>query len=196
MRDEAQTRERIIEIATELIRQHGDVDKITIRDIAAKAGVGVGLINYHFQTKENLLNQCIQRIIGRIIGGFDALYQSLEDMTPVDKLKFLLRENAKFLCSHPGLSRASITHDMLSPKQDDNSMQTINAYRPVIKEICGDRLSQCEQDILLHIIISSLQVMFLRKDITKEALGINFEDEKERNALTDMIVERLLGNLV
>ena len=42
-------KEKIIDATTELIGECLSIDSVTIRDIAAKAGVGVGLINYHFQ---------------------------------------------------------------------------------------------------------------------------------------------------
>ncbi len=45
-------KEKIIHATIELIKKHGDISKITVRDIAANAGVGIGLINYHFQTKD------------------------------------------------------------------------------------------------------------------------------------------------
>ena len=52
----------IIEVTTELIEQHNG----NIKDmIAAKAGVGLGLINYHFRSKEKLITECVQRIIGK-----------------------------------------------------------------------------------------------------------------------------------
>lgn len=79
-------------VTIQLIEQHADFDKITIREIAAKANVRVGLINYHFQTKQNLINQCVQRMISLIISKFDSLYQSLT-MKPLDKLRYLVIDN-------------------------------------------------------------------------------------------------------
>jgi AcrR family transcriptional regulator len=40
----------------------GDIKKITIRRIAEEAGVGVGLINHYFETKDNLIEVCVQKI--------------------------------------------------------------------------------------------------------------------------------------
>ena len=62
---------RIIEVTTELIEQHnGNIKDITARMIAAKAGVGLGLINYHFRSKEKLITECVQRIIGTVVTQF------------------------------------------------------------------------------------------------------------------------------
>ena len=49
---------RIIEATTELIEQYnGSIKDITARMIAAKAEVGLGLINYHFGSKEKLITE-------------------------------------------------------------------------------------------------------------------------------------------
>ena len=58
---------RMIEVTTELIEQHnGNIKGITARMIATKAGVGLGLINYHFGSKEKLITECVQRIIKNV----------------------------------------------------------------------------------------------------------------------------------
>lgn len=60
-----------MEATTELIEQHnGNIKVITARMIAAKADVGLGLINYHFGSKEKLITECVQRIIGGVVAGF------------------------------------------------------------------------------------------------------------------------------
>ena len=49
-------KEKLIEVTIGLINEHGgDVDKVTIREICAASGVSVGLINYHFGNKNNLI---------------------------------------------------------------------------------------------------------------------------------------------
>lgn len=49
-------KDRIIFVTIELIEQYGgDTKSITARMIAEKAEVGLGLINYHFGSKDNLI---------------------------------------------------------------------------------------------------------------------------------------------
>ena len=48
--------EKIIQAATELIQEKGErFNDITVREICKKAGVGLGLLNYHFGNKERLI---------------------------------------------------------------------------------------------------------------------------------------------
>ncbi len=64
-------KEKLIMVTIELITGGGgNIEDITTRAIAQKAGVGVGLVNYHFQTKDNLIEICVGRIIRNVISVF------------------------------------------------------------------------------------------------------------------------------
>ncbi len=46
-------KDKIINVTIDLIKEaNGNIDKITIREIAKRAEIGVGLINYHFKSKK------------------------------------------------------------------------------------------------------------------------------------------------
>ena len=75
-------KEELINITTALINENnGDVDKVTIRDITSRSGVSVGLINYHFGSKDNLIAECVQRIITGIIANFKPNIDAGKDNT-------------------------------------------------------------------------------------------------------------------
>lgn len=58
------SKEAIMQATIALINENGKcIDDITVREICKKADVGLGLINYHFGSKENLIKQCVERII-------------------------------------------------------------------------------------------------------------------------------------
>ena len=64
-------KQAIIEATLQLINERGsNLADITIRDICQEAGVGVGLINYHFQSKENLITNCVQKMIEQTVSSF------------------------------------------------------------------------------------------------------------------------------
>lgn len=54
--------ERIIRTAMEILVEEEEPERITVRQIAQRAGVAVGAINYHFQSKEDLLSEAVGRI--------------------------------------------------------------------------------------------------------------------------------------
>ena len=62
-----EVKDKIINVTIDLIKEaNGNIDKITIREIAKRAEIGVGLINYHFQSKKNLVDICVQQIISNV----------------------------------------------------------------------------------------------------------------------------------
>lgn len=48
---EQDARERIISSAIEILYEVSDIEKITVRQIAERANVGIGTINYHLIQK-------------------------------------------------------------------------------------------------------------------------------------------------
>jgi len=187
-------KKQIIDSTIQLIRDHGDISKVTIRDICERSNVGVGLVNYHFQSKDNLIRVCVQKIIGNIINGFDDLQKSI-NLKPIDKLKLLLRINLKFLIENPGISKVSIISDLINGDSNDNSIQTRNAYLGLLKEIYGNSKTEDELKVILHILVSTLQVIFLRKDIIKTTDKIDFDNEIQRDEFINNIVDRIFFDI-
>ena len=66
-----ETKEAILRETIQLIREKdGDLSQVTARLIAERAGVSLGLINYHFGNKDNLILECTQLIINDVISSF------------------------------------------------------------------------------------------------------------------------------
>ena len=193
-KNDLETKKQIIQITKSLIREYGDTSKVTVRDICNKANVGVGLVNYHFQTKENLIKACVQEIVGNVISGFDALEESLK-LEPLEKIKHLLKLNMKFLVVNPGISKVSILSDLVTGGAHDNSLQTRDAYMRLLKKIYGQRKTEDEIKVILHAVISALQFAFLRMDIIKMTDGIDFHSEEQRDTFMSTLAERVFYDL-
>jgi hypothetical protein len=112
-------------------------------------------------------------------------------MKPLDKLKYLAKSTAGFLVSNIGISRISISNDILSGNPNDNSIQTAKAYFPVVKEVCGDKKTESEIYVMLHILISSLQVAFMRSEVLKETNGIDFFNVEQRELFIDRVIDNI-----
>lgn len=61
----ASTRSTILEAAIALIRERG-MEAISVRDIAQRAGVNVALINYYFFSKDALVDEVLEVLIGEL----------------------------------------------------------------------------------------------------------------------------------
>ena len=56
------TEQKIFDAATELFLEKG-VDRTSVREIAAKAGINLALMNYYFRSKENLFSAIFSQLV-------------------------------------------------------------------------------------------------------------------------------------
>jgi AcrR family transcriptional regulator len=189
MKKSDEVKEKIISITTDLIMKgEGNIDEITTRTIAEKADIGVGLINYHFQTKENLIEICIQRVIGKVISGFKPEID--KSLIGIDRLKSVVKMVADFLMNNPSVARISIIGDNRNPKLDDNTMKTVKGFSAALGE-CN--IPDKEKVILLFALTSIIQATFLRKEMCIELLGHDFTNKGERDLFIDFIIDKLFA---
>ncbi len=53
------TKKKIIGATLDLLDQSENPEDITVRKIAEAAGIGPGLISYHYQSRDNLINEAV-----------------------------------------------------------------------------------------------------------------------------------------
>lgn len=183
----ASIREKIIAVTMELMKESmGDINQITTRTISERANVGVGLINYHFQTKDNLINICVQRFISK----------SIEDFRPnidphaktSEKLKQSISGVNKFLIDNESVSKISIIQDHINPEMDDNTMRSVRGINNSLMNYSADAN---EKNILVFALVSFIQNLFLRKELCKDLFGFDYDNDDERNRVLTLIIERL-----
>ncbi|MDP3448647.1 MAG: helix-turn-helix domain-containing protein, partial [Eubacteriales bacterium] len=108
------TTDLILETAESLILESGgDVERVTIRLIAERASISVGLVNYYFQSKTKLIEACVQRMIGGVVNSF--VPQLPKESIPAERLGRVAAQVADYLESHAQISRISILGDMNAP---------------------------------------------------------------------------------
>ena len=94
-------KETIIQTTIALIEEKGeDLDKITVREISKKAGVGLGLVNYHFGNKNKLIELYVERIINRIVEQFQSI-QEKKDAEYIEKIDKSLLEADLIVMTSP-----------------------------------------------------------------------------------------------
>jgi hypothetical protein len=95
-----------------------------------------------------------------------------------------------FLMANPSVSRISILGDFKSPALKDNTMKTVKGLAYSLE---NSSYSAEEKNMLIFGFTSVLQAAFLRKDISKECFGVDFNCKEERDRYIDFIADRLFG---
>lgn len=185
-------KQKIIQDTIRLIEgKNSRLMDITVRDICREAGISISQINYHFQTKENLIAQCVQVIIGDVIARSEAVALTIQASCAVEKLKHMLTRTFGFLYSNENISKISILTDHQKPHADDNTAQTIRAYFPLVEAALKERNLPYDPGMTTASVMLEFQGVFLRTDVIKQELHIDLREEKTRNQWVAEYVERV-----
>lgn len=186
----ANVKNHIIEVTTKLIEKHdGSIKDITARMIAAKAGVGLGLINYHFGSKEKLITECVQRIIGKVVTEFQMTEQYETDK---ERLTNCATYVFNFLFEHSAISRVSILGDLQNYTENCNSVLTQRGFTLSLKS----DISNEDKSMFVFILTAAMQIAFLGSETIKQLLGYDFTKIEDRAAYIGKLVDLLFEGTV
>lgn len=148
----------IIETTIKMIQEGFDVDVLTVRKIADKAKVSIGLINYYFGSKDKLLYEVIESIITRTsMAEFPD--QATMKKSPRDKLRDFLVGISVIVAQYEDYSRLLLRYDFLS-----NEFSTPSQIVGFLAEMKPD-LSDDEIKWLAVMVVAPLQYAFFKKDM-------------------------------
>lgn len=186
-------KEAIIKATISLINEKEDhIEEITMREISKRAGVGLGLINYHFKNKENLIEVCVERIINGIVEKFNNIGEQTKGKTPFEKLNYLGNMTLTFLFEHQAVSKISMLSDMRFPQESDNTQRTIKAYIPLVAQCRPDWEEEKLQQMTFYL-ISCMQLAFLRHEMLLKIYGINLKEPQERKDFHTKMLKNIIG---
>lgn len=190
----ANCKEHLIEVTIGLINKHcGDVDKVTIREITRVSGVSVGLINYHFGNKNNLITVCTQRIISEVITAFKPDMEVGNGLGIYEagkvRLKLAACQVFYFLFTNPSISKISIMNDYASYGDDTNSWASIDGFSNII----GNAVESKEKkEKIAFYLVNSMQVAFLKSLTQRCFLGYDFSIGAERKRYIEDLIDTLM----
>ena len=178
---EQDARERIISSAIEILYEVSDIEKITVRQIAERANVGIGTINYHFNSKDNLLSFAIGEVMANRVNEF-LKPQKNSHLDPVENLKTMLKE----VCS-VAVANKKLVQFMLAKIISDGDMKTPLYFMPFLKE-------EIELRVIALQILQPIQLAGISPASFLMYSGVDFYDENDRNKFIDMLVNNVIKN--
>lgn len=185
MAKSSEVKEHIISVTTDLILQYdGDIGRITARMITGQADIALGLINYHFGSKEKLITECVQRIIGKVVSSFQ-MTQTFE--TDKERLTAWAVSVFDFLFEHSAMSHVSILEDLQNYTTRCNSVLTQRGFLFALKNDVADE----DRAILAFALLSAMQTAFLGSETAKLLLGYDFSRKEDRGAYIKKLVSVL-----
>lgn len=207
-----ETCEKIINTTMELIKERkGDISNVTIRMIADRAGIGVGLTNHYFKSKELLVGECVDSVFKDLFTAFmgeDVL--AGEVMTPVEQTKRAAKKVMHFLLDNEAVARVAMVSDVGHPGTEDYTTRLINSFaycmadrKQLDEMLSNDRMSDrmkhqfkehfiSEQRIKAFMLTSSLKEAFIRKNHLFLTIGVDLNNPEKCDEYVDELVEMLM----
>ncbi len=186
-------KEHIMDVTTQLIQESdGDINQITIRRIAERAQVGLGLINYHFGSKDKLILECIQRIINNVVHCFTPEEKTYGENDDKYRLVDWAKQVYDFLFENRVISMMSILGDMQDYHAACNSVNTQRGFSLALAGFADDK----QERMLAFSLTSIMQVAFLSGEHSKEIIGYDLYKKEERDLFIDTVVEMLFNGIV
>jgi len=164
-----------------------------VRQIAMRAEVGTGLINYHYGSKEELLNEALGRLMLES-AGLDplslqadlALPAGAKDK-PAERIRALLKQTTHVALRFPKLARMLAKHALLGG--DYGAERTL---LPLLREHFAGALSEPEIRVTAIQIVAPLQAMSVRPEEVEVFAGLDLLD----GAVIDQVIDRLVDNVL
>lgn len=195
MRNKNEVKEAIIKTTTELIEESdGNMGSITARAIADKSNVALGLINYHFESKENLIAICVQRIINKVLMDFapDKIDYSKDDgLTDKERLISFAQQTYDFLFANYAIIKISILSDFKDYKPKSNSAYTQLGFSYALR----GNIPESKKHLIAFSLTSIMQTAFLTGENSESLTGYNLFEKSQRDLFVADTVSMLMEGI-
>jgi TetR/AcrR family transcriptional regulator, regulator of cefoperazone and chloramphenicol sensitivity len=188
------TKDKILEATLEIISSQG-FQNVTIRKIATNAGVNVAAINYHFGSKDNVINAALEYLMVQAKNIFKCLKNNHE--TPEQRLENFVNKLSKNFLKYPDQIQYLIyqsIHDQSTQNkfQEYLKAEGIDLIKATIRQI---RLTEDDAALQMRIVqlFSCLAFPVLLGNRSTEIFGLEFNDPKKRNAYIDLLLKNIMS---
>ncbi len=188
------TKEKIVRVAMDIIAKEG-FQKITVRKIAAKAGVNIAAVNYHFGSKDAVINEALRQVTDELKNTFQHLNTINEDAET--KLTIFINDYSKLMLDYPDIIRNMISQAIYNKPLDQHAeymgflhTQGIDLIKQTIRQIRPELDDHCLSLKTLHL-MSSLSYHILLGEQISLLMGLDLYDEETFQMHTRILLENV-----
>lgn len=178
-------RSKILEIAWKQLQEVKDPEKVTVRAISKEACVSVGLLNYHFPSKDHMLMEAVGAELAKVARRWQMM-ASDANMDPkkglYDMLKMLMDLGAEQLY----LIKIASKFELI-----EGAINTPWFILPYVKRITG--FDDMKAKMVAHGMICSMQSAVLKEDAYRTYMGLNLREKADRELFIKTMIEGCLG---
>lgn len=188
------TREQILAVTLAFIQQEG-LSALTIRAIAERAGVNVAAVNYHFGSKEAL----VQEVMLTLTVGLRLAFAHLNDaqIPPRQRLHRFLDELSLALLQHADIYRQAIGVVFMSGEVGQQyasflRVEGIGALRTTVQEALHESVDEPRLTLRIIQAIGGLAYPLLVASFLQNVANVRLADDNVRQEHVQVCLENLL----
>ena len=190
-----QIKEKILVSAIEHIEEKG-IQALTIRAVAAKAGVNSAAVNYYFGTKEALVEEALARTLEEFkrIPAETLQAENTDSQTRLREFFVALFEG---LVRWPRIARAHLQSPLFQADYGTPFIDTFNSFLiGLLQQLEEMPLGSREENLRVRIIqtISAVLIPGLMPGLFRYFSGLDFADPEARRSYVDDLVSRLFSS--
>ena len=180
-----ESRKKLLDTAIELLDEYDNPEKITVRLIAERAGVGMGMINYHFTSRDNLIFYAAMEQLNKVAEKYSGIESSGNNV--VGNLKSLVKAICDVVIKNKKLSKIALEYEL-----QNEEFGICLFLLPMLNQIFGKEKSEGEIKFIAIQILLPLQMAFLREDAIRHYMDLDINDKEKR----DIVIEKAIDNIV
>ncbi|MFH1693412.1 MAG: TetR/AcrR family transcriptional regulator [Bacillota bacterium] len=184
MKHNNKTSEIIFEATLRLLSNNKSGNELTVRDIASEAEVNIALINYYYQSKDNLLQMAVQHKMSNLINNI--YMDSLKESHPCDQLKKLLISTADLGFDNYEINRIAVEGELRN-----GCINSCNMIIPLLEIIFDDKDKEMSKIHALQLMVPFHNIM-LYPITYNNYLNTDFFDYDKRVITISKIVDSFL----
>lgn len=188
------TKEKIIQVAMDIIALEG-FHGITIRKIAANAGVNVAAVNYYFGSKENLISEAFTYLTVQLKDTFSILKNNDKDARTL--LSEFITSYMSVIADYPDMIKNLITYVFQDKPMQGHAeyslfLQTegISLISNVIKKAAPE-LDDLTVSLKALNLLSGLSMPFLMGNSIKKKLDVDLFDDQIRQVYAGLLLSNI-----
>jgi len=175
-------KDQLIQATMSLLTESKNPSKITARQIANEADANLAMINYYFNSKDELVSIAVNKLMADRANELKEIKDS--HMHAKQKLAEFLTTMSDITIDFSELTKPTIPYLLLEGEID------LPYYiLPMLKECCGDKRSEMECRIIAYQLISFSQLVFYRSSDFLKYTGIDISNKKQRDTMFQTILD-------
>ena len=186
-----EVKQKIIQTTIECIEQVG-FHSTTIRKIADMAGVNVAAINYHFGSKEQLVNIAMNATLNESFVNNIKDYEELWQKDTRKALQLFLEDTLVGAVNYPNLTKAHFDDTFIKSNYDTNTLNRLNKFLIEFHGLTNNVL-RSEDDVKNRIAIAQLFSAFLMigmmPDLFSKFLNFDLKDKENQKVFVETLLE-------